>query len=250
MPCRRAGPLLGRALSRVALSLLALCGGVAVWLPSPAAALSGGPSVSAAPSVGAEACSSPGWLCFDELVSGSDVAAADLTGARAGPALVLSEPDAALLTGFDTAAWATSGDRGLLNTLAPSIEVAFDTPVVSVLADVLSLPGPTGAPLAVVLQAWSGDTLVGLDISNLALLGESGRPEDTLGVAEDAGITRISLFAGIPCEGMLCFEKGPTSSFWVDTVRFRSVPEPATILLLTVGFAGLGRGRPRRGRQR
>jgi len=224
---------------------LLLAGALCSWA-GPAPALESLSFGSASP-FDAEQCSQFGHLCFDLLASGSDAARSDLEGVVAGPALVLSETDAATLTGFDTTAWATSGDQGLLNTLAPTIELDFETTIVSVLADVLSLPGPAGEPLPVVLQAWNGSALVGIDISNLALVGDSGLLEDTLGVEEEAGITRISLFAGIPCDGMLCFDEGPTSSFWVDTVRFRAVPEPATALFLIVGLVGWSRRRSSQG---
>jgi hypothetical protein len=181
-------------------------------------------------------------LDFDALVSGSAASAASFPGVSVDDALVLSEADVDFFLGFDAAGkFATSGAQGLVNSLGAAITFTFDAPVRSFAVDVLGLPGLTGDPSTVVVQAFDGDVPVAFDLANLGLVGDSGFPEDTLSLFEASGFTRVVLFAGVPCAGALCFEVGPPTSFFADTVRFEPVPEPGTALLLGAGLAALAR---------
>jgi hypothetical protein len=189
-------------------------------------------------------------LDFDALVSGTAASAASFPGVSVDDALVLSEADIDFLLGFDaTGTFATSGTQGIVNTLGAAITFDFDLRVRSFSVDVLGLPGLSGDPTTVLIQAFDGAVPVALDVANLGLVGDSGFPEDRLAIFEASGFTRVVLFAGVPCAGPLCFELGPPTSFFADTVSFDPVPEPGTALLLGAGLAELARRR-RRGRAR
>jgi hypothetical protein len=185
-------------------------------------------------------------LDFDGLVSGTAASAASFPGVSIDDALVLSEADIEFFLGFDAeGTFATSGSQGLVNTLGAAITFEFDAPVRSFAVDVLGLPGLSGDPTTVLIQAFDGNVPVALDVANLGLVGDSGFPEDTLAIFEATGFTRVVLFAGVPCAGALCYELGPPTSFFADTVRFEAVPEPGTAFLLGAGLAALARRRRR-----
>jgi hypothetical protein len=181
---------------------------------------------------------------FDDLASGADAAAADLGLVQSGPALVIDEADLGALGFAAAGTWATTGDTGLLNTLAPTITFALAAPVRALSVDVLALADATGAPFPVVLQAWSGGALVDQVVSDPSQVGDSGFPEARLAVAADAGFDEARLFAGQAC-GPGCLAPGPTTSFFADTLRATPVPEPVAPALLGLALAA-ATGRPRR----
>ena len=177
-------------------------------------------------------------LDFDALPSLTDVASASLPGASVSTALVVSESDANLLTGFDTSKWATSDSNGILNTLAPSIQLDFSTPVSAFSVNVVGLPDAGGFQ-QVLLQAFRGGALVGIDVSDPAALGDSGFAEALLTVA-GVGIDRVvlspvtyTLVNGVPS-----FDLGDAGTFFADDASFTPVPEPGTALLVLLGLAG------------
>ncbi len=169
-------------------------------------------------------------------------------GVAFGPALVLSEADLAAATALPTAGFATSGERGVLNALAPALQVDFSVPVLRAEIDVVGLPHVSGeGDHTVLLQAWRGDVLVALDFSDAGRIGDSGRHEDHLRVEGDR-IDRILLQAAdrVPCELGLCFETIDLgSTFFADTLVLEPVPEPATALLVALGGVGLAAARRR-----
>ncbi len=187
-------------------------------------------------------------LDFDALAPLTDTADVAFPGVTLSSNLVLDEATAATLTGFDTSDWATTESNGVFNTLAPETEFRFALPVTSFVVDVLGLPAGGGVFQSVLAVAWRGDTLVDLAFSDVARVGDSGLHEDVLMLAGDE-IDRVVLRPASPVdcdEGPLCFEEGPASSLWFDTVRFEPIPEPGTALLLLVGLAGLARQTARR----
>lgn len=174
---------------------------------------------------------------FDDLDSLTALSAADLGDVSVVDALVFSQADASTALGFDTSDWATSGDQGFVNTLAAEVVFDFATGATSFSVDIVGLPGESGDPTQVVLQAFDGAAPVAIDVSDTALIGDSGLHEDMLSVSAAAGFTRVVLFAGIPCPGDLCFEPGPTTSFFADSVAYQPVPEPGVALLLLGALA-------------
>ncbi len=183
----------------------------------------------------------------------SDVADAPApAGVDFGPALVISEADLATATSLDTAGFATTGDRGLLNALAPALQIDFSLPVLRAEIDVVGLPHVSGeGDHTVLLEAWRGDVLVALDFSDAEQRGDSGRHEDHL-VVEGERIDRLVLQAAdqVPCGLGLCFETFDLgSTFFADTLVVQPVPEPGAALLLALGCAGLAMAR-RRGSSR
>jgi hypothetical protein len=186
-------------------------------------------------------------LDFDALTSLTDVAAASLPGVTVSTALVVSESDANLLTGFDTSKWATSDANGIFNTLAPSIQLDFSTPVTAFSVSVVGLPD-VGGFQQVLLQAFRGGALVGIDVSDPAALGDSGFAEALLAVA-GTSIDRVvlspvtyALVNGVPC-----FDLGDAGTFFADDASFTPVPEPASALLVLLGLAAAATRSLRRG---
>ena len=179
-------------------------------------------------------------LDFDALAPLTDTADAAFPGVALSSNLVLDEATAATLTGFDTSAWATSEPNGVFNTLNPETLFSFTVPITAFTVDVLGLPAGGGVFQSILAVAWRGDTLVDLAFSDAARVGDSGLHEDVLMLTGD-DVDRVVLRPASPvdCADPLCFEQGPSSSLWFDSVRFDPVPEPGTALLLLVGLAGL-----------
>jgi hypothetical protein len=187
-------------------------------------------------------------VCFDAEPSGSAASAADFGDLTVLDGLVLSESDAAFLLGLDTAGWATTGDQGVLNSLLPAIEFLFDATVTLFRASVVALPGPLGA-VPVVMQGFSGDTLVATAVTDVSRGGDDGLYGDWIGIQDGfLGFDRVRVFAALgPCAGPDC-ETGPTTSFFLDTVKYvrgepRGVPEPGAAVLALAALVGLA-GRP------
>jgi hypothetical protein len=181
---------------------------------------------------------------FEGLPSLTDVAAASLPGVGISTALVVSQGDANLLTGFDTSKWATSGVQGLLNTLAPSIELTFSAPILAFSVNVVGLPD-VGGFQQVLLQAYRGADLVAISVTDPTVLGDSGFAESLLSVA-GLNIDRILLspVSSALQNGVPIFTLGTTTSFFADDVSFTAVPEPAALTLVLLGLGGLAlRGR-------
>jgi hypothetical protein len=183
-------------------------------------------------------------ICFDDLVSGTATSAATFPHVEIDDALVLSEAHAAFLLGFDTSSWATTGDQGILNSLLPAVDLWFDVPIDRFRVDVVALPGPTGEPVPVVLQAFRGGSLVATALSNVGFVLPDGTHHDQLEFAVRAD--HVRLFAALgPCAGADC-EVGRTTSFFADRVKF-VVPEPGAGVLLSslaLGLAALCGRRP------
>jgi hypothetical protein len=182
-------------------------------------------------------------ICFDDLASGTATSAAAFPHVEIDDALVLSETHAAFLLGFDTSSWATTGDQGILNSLLPAVDFWFDVPIDRFRVDVVALPGPTGEPVPVVLQAFLGGNLVRTVISDVGLVLPDGTHHDRLqfGVRAD----HVRLFAALgPCAGADC-EVGRTTGFFADSVKFL-VPEPGAGVLLSTIALGLAALRGRR----
>jgi hypothetical protein len=216
-PLRSAMPLRGRRLRSLSgrVGALALVAG----------------AIAASPAVAAD-------VGFDDLASLSDVAQAQLPGGiHVSTALVLSESDAALLTGFDTqGTWATSGANGLLNTLASTLRFTFDSPVSAFSIDVLALERD-GVALPVVLRGFDGANFVSGTQSDIGQIGDSGLPEQRLSLT--GLFTSVELSAGDPTSS-------DTSTFFADSASFTAVPEPGTLALVGSGIvllAGAARAR-------
>lgn len=83
----------------------------------------------------------PEIVGFDDVASGTYANSLDLPGLAIASGVVLSETDAALLTGFDASDWASSGTNGLVNADEPIFEFFFDVPVGPVSVEVRLVPG-------------------------------------------------------------------------------------------------------------
>ncbi len=177
---------------------------------------------------------------FDDLASFSDAATASNGSVTLGTNLVLSQADAQATTGFDTTGWATSEPNGVLNTYAPVQTFVFSTPVSDFGVDVVGLPDGLGGYTSVLLQAYRGATLVGIDVLDTGLFGPSGLPQEHLG-ANGFQIDRVTLTpVTVSGEALPVFELvDETTTYFFDSVTFTPVPEPGTALLLFAGLAGL-----------
>jgi len=182
--------------------------------------------------------------CFDDLPSGSAASAGALGDLSVLDALVLSEADTAFLLGVDTAGWATSGDQGLLNSLQPVVDFLFDATITLFRLSVVALPGPSGDPVPVVVQGFSGETRVATVLSDVSRGDDDGFHDDWLQIQDDTlGFDRVRVFAALgPCSGDDC-EVGTTSSFFADTVKYvrgepRGLPESGVAAFAMATLAG------------
>mgnify|MGYP005854199003 CR=1 FL=1 len=166
-----------------------------------------------------------GALCFDQLASGSAVSAADLGGVSVRDALVLSEADASLALGVPLAGvLATSGDRGLLNALQPSIR--FDLPQAAsrFQVDVVGLLDAAGSAVSVVAEAFADGVLVARLATDPARVGDSGLPEQSLELSVGQGFDQVLLRPDLSTP--------LSTTFWIDTVRIQALPAPGAACLL------------------
>ena len=174
----------------------------------------------------------------------SDVAAASTAPVSVSTALILSEADLALATFLPTGGFATSGNQGLLNSLAPTISFAFAEPVERVSIDVVGLPLVAGGgDHAVALLAFHDGQLILEVISDPSVIGDSGRSEATL-VAMATRIDTVRLEARV-CEAgpSNCLAASASTTFFADTLDFTRAPEPALGWLLLAGLACFTRSR-------
>lgn len=169
---------------------------------------------------------------FDALPSLSDVAAASLPGVAISSALVASEADAALLTGFDSASWARSPANGLLNLYGGgTISLRFATPITHVGYELTVFP----------LDTLTADRVMAVYF--FVSGGVTAPVEITEGIVPDAdlflhfghdtafsgAVERIDLFAA----------SDAPSTFFLDDLRFTPVPEPGTVLCVATGLLAL-----------
>ena len=181
---------------------------------------------------------------FDDLSDLSDAAAATLPGAALSPAQVSSEASIGVLLGFAAdGVWATSGSRGILNSLGPVIGFTFDVPVLSFSVDVLGID-KDGVTLPIALRGFQGDSLTATVISDPAQLGDSGFHEQRLALAGGL-FTRVEIAALTLCGGEPCLSQEGTT-FFADTATFSPIPEPGTLGMLLIGLTALSSRRMHR----
>jgi hypothetical protein len=169
---------------------------------------------------------------FDSLPSLSDVATAPLAGVSLSSALVVSEADAAVLTGFNTSAWANSGVNGLLNVYGGgALTIDFAQAITTFGIRLLALPSDLIVPATVTLSFFEGTSL----LSSIDLTaGGADLPGGFRVVAYDA-----SLPSGTITRAVISPDSGDPTTFFVDDLTFTPVPEPGTALLISLGLGAL-----------
>ncbi len=184
---------------------------------------------------------------FDGLTSGTDVAGPIAPGVRASSALVVDETTLGLLGFAATGTWATSGDTGLFNTLAPSIVFTLDTATSEIVVDVLTLADAAGLPFVAVLRGVLGSGASVEVASDPNAIGDSGFAEASLRLSDASGFKSFEIFTRRTDGSMTT---GPTSSVFADSLRLTLVPEPQLLVLLSGALVAVGRARRKSGRRR
>lgn len=169
---------------------------------------------------------------FDSLTSLTDVATTPLAGVFVSSALVVSEADAALLTGFDTTDWATSGTNGLLNIYGSgTIAIDFLGSATTFGIRLLSLPGDQLLPGTVTLSLFDGASL----LSSIDLTADgSDLPGGFRRVTYD-----VALLSGTFTHAVISPDSGDPTTFFIDDLTFTPVPEPGAALLIGAGLGVL-----------
>jgi len=208
---------------------------LAVWLPALLLAIPAGATT----------------LDFEGFATPVDAAGVAFPEVSISTSLLLTESDAALLTGFDTSGWATSGVAGLLNSEAPVIQFDFDAPANRIEAEVFFLPenedlgvGIMGVPAnhpghAILIGYFYLPTLMPpLSGSHFHLsLGFDG-----------AQFSSIQILAITDAEcAPDCTPSSRTSTLFIDDFRFLTVPEPTTTVLAIATLASMAVRRRARG---
>ncbi len=144
---------------------------------------------------------------------------------------ILDEQALALVTGipFPSGTVATSPDSVLGNLFGATLTIHFDIPVREVFVETVgSLADMSFGTIT--MEGFAGTTSIGLTRSDPTAIGDSGAPEQRLGLVRLPGITHVVFSSDI----------GGATSLLLDDLTFTPVPEPSSGLLVLTGLLGLG----------